>query len=356
MKKALITGITGQDGAYLSQFLLGKGYEVYGALRRSEEMNISRLKFLGIDSQIKFVPFELADIINIYKTIDRVQPDEIYNLAAQTSIRIAFEEPGYTTDINGIAVLRLLEAIRSINPKIKFFQASTGDMFGKVQVMPQNEETPLNPLNPYATAKAFGHYTTANYREAYEIFACSGILFDHDSPLRIHQSVPGMISNAVAGIKMGVQDKLILGNIEFSRDLGYAGEYVEAMWLMLQQDKPDDYVIATGETHTVREFIEAAFNSVGVKLEWSGKGLDEKGIDPKTGKIRVALELRFPSVNPASAAALVRSHSGATKPAQGDYSKAKKILGWEPKVTYKELFKIMVEHDLKHASNKELRD
>jgi GDPmannose 4,6-dehydratase len=342
MKKALITGITGQDGAYLSKLLLDKGYEVYGALRRSEEMNINKLKYLVIDKEIKFVPFELADSINIYKTIDRVQPDEIYNLAAQNSIRIAFEEPGYTTDINGIAVLRLLEAIRSINPKIKYFQASSGDMFGKVQVMPQNESTPFNPVNPFGTAKAFGHWTTANYRESYEIFACSGILFDHDSPLRVHETVPGMISSAAARIKMGLQDKLVLGNIEFSRDLGYAEDYVEAMWLMLQQDKPDDYVIATGETHTVREFIEAAFDSVGIKLEWSGKGLDEKGVDTKTGKTVVALELRFPSVNPASAAALVRSHSGSTMPAKGDYSKAKRTFGWEPKVKYKELFKIMV--------------
>jgi GDPmannose 4,6-dehydratase len=342
MKKALITGITGQDGAYLSKLLLEKGYEVYGALRRSEEMNINKLKYLVIDKEIKFVPFELADSINIYKTIDSVQPDEIYNLAAQNSIRIAFEEPGYTTDINGIAVLRLLEAIRSINPKIKYFQASSGDMFGKVQVMPQNESTPFNPVNPFGTAKAFGHWTTVNYRESYEIFACSGILFDHDSPLRVHETVPGMISSAAARIKMGLQDKLVLGNIEFSRDLGYAEDYVEAMWLMLQQDKPDDYVIATGETHTVREFIEAAFDSVGIKLEWSGKGLDEKGMDTKTGKTVVALELRFPSVNPASAAALVRSHSGSTMPAKGDYSKAKRTFGWEPKVKYKELFKIMV--------------
>jgi len=345
MKKALITGITGQDGAYLSKLLLDKGYEVYGALRRSEEMNIGKLRYLGIDSKIKFVPFELADFSNIYKTIVTVQPDEIYNLAAQASIRLAFEEPGYTTDINGIAVLRLLEAIRSINPKIKFFQASTSDVFGKAKVMPQNEMTPFNPMNPFGTSKAFGHWTTVNYRESYDIFACSGILFDHDSPLRVHQSVPGLIANAAVRIKMGLQDKLTLGNIDFSRDLGYAEEYVKAMWLMLQQQKPDDYVIATGETHTVREFIETAFNSVGIPIEWSGKGQAEKGIDSKTGKTIMTLELRFPSVNPASAAALIRSHSDVTIPSKGDYSKAKNILGWEPKVKYKELFKMMVDFD-----------
>ncbi len=351
MKKALVTGITGQDGAYLAKLLLGKGYEVYGAIRRSEDMNVGKLKFLGIDGKIKFVPFELADRTNIYKTIERVQPDEIYNLAAQTSVRLAFEEPDYTTEINGIAVLRLLEAIRFINPKIRFFQASSGDMFGRAQVMPQNETTPFNPLNPLGTAKAFGHWTTTNYRESYDIFACSGILFDHDSPLRVHQSVPGMISSAAARIKMGLQDKLILGNIEFSRDLGYAAEYVEAMWLMLQQDRPDDYVIASGETHTVREFIQTAFDSIGINIVWSGKGQDEKGMDPRTGKTLVALELHFPGVNPASAAALVRSHSRSAMPSKGDCSKAKNIIGWEAKVNYKELFKMLVEHELKQAKS-----
>lgn len=351
MKKALVTGITGQDGAYLAKLLLGKGYEVYGAIRRSEDMNVGKLKFLGIDGKIKFVPFELADRTNIYKTIERVQPDEIYNLAAQTSVRLAFEEPDYTTEINGIAVLRLLEAIRFINPKIRFFQASSGDMFGRAQVMPQNEATPFNPLNPLGTAKAFGHWTTTNYRESYDIFACSGILFDHDSPLRVHQSVPGMISSAAARIKMGLQDKLILGNIEFSRDLGYAAEYVEAMWLTLQQDRPDDYVIASGETHTVREFIQTAFDSIGINIVWSGKGQDEKGMDPLTGKTLVALELHFPGVNPASAAALVRSHSRSAMPSKGDCSKAKNIIGWEAKVNYKELFKMLVEHELKQAKS-----
>ena len=355
MKKALITGITGQDGAYLSKFLLEKGYEVYGAYRGAgttaliSALNDSKLRFLGIDSKIKFVPLELSDPTNIYRTIGMIQPDEIYNLGAQTSARLGFEQPMLTTDINGIAVLRILEAVRSINPKIKFFQASSNDMFGKVQEFPQNEKTSFCPSSTSGISKLYGHWITVSYRESYDIFACSGILFDHDSPLREGQSVPGLISNSVARIKMGLQEKLTLGNIEISRDLGYAKEYVEAMWLMLQQDKPDDYVIATGETHAVREFIQTAFDSVGINITWTGTGQDEKGADARTGKTLVTLELHFSSVNPSSAAALVRGHSGSRVPSQGDYSKAKSILGWEPKVRYKALFKMLVEHELQQA-------
>ena len=358
MKKALITGITGQDGAYLAKFLLGKGYEVYGAFRRAgttaliNDLDDSKLKFLGIRDQIKFVPFELADSVNIYRTIALIQPDEIYNLAAQTSARLGFEQPMSTTDISGIAVLRILEAVRSINPKIKFFQASSNDMFAKVQVCPQNEKTAFYPGNTGGIAKVYGHMITTNYRESYDIFACAGILFDHDSPLRNRQSVAGLIANSVARIKMGLQDKLTLGTLDFSRDLGYAAEYVEAMWLMLQKDSPDDYVIATGETHNLREFIQSAFESIGVKLIWTGEGQEEKGIDAKTGKALVGLELRFSSVNPTAAAALVRAHSGKPVPSQGDNRKAKEILEWEPKVKYQELFKMMIEHDLKISGYK----
>ena len=357
MKKALITGITGQDGAYLSKFLLGKGYEVYGAFRGGgttsliSNLDDSKLKFLGIQNEIKYVPLELSDSVNIYRTIAMIQPDEIYNLGAQTSARLGFEQPMLTTDVNGIAVLRILEAIRSINPKIRFFQASSNDMFGKVHEFPQNENTSFCPGSTPGIAKLYGHWITVNYRESYDIFACSGILFDHDSPLRNGQSVPGLISKSVARIKMGLQAKLTLGNIEISRDLGYAEEYVEAMWLMLQQNKPDDYVIATGETHPVREFIQTAFDAAGINIKWIGMGQDEKGIDVRTGKTLVALELRFSGVNPASAAALVRGHSSKQVPSQGDYTKAKNILNWEPKVKFKELFRIMVEHNLKQAKN-----
>jgi len=351
VKKALITGITGQDGAYLSKFLLEKGYEVYGAFRGGgttalvNALNDEKLRFLGIENKIKFVPFELTDLTNIYRTIDLVEPDEIYNLGAQTSARLGFEQPMFTADLNGLSVLRLLEAIRSINPKIKFFQASSSDMFGNVQALPQNESTPFSPTSVSGTAKLFGHWTTVNYRKSYDIFACSGILFDHDSPLRNRQSVPGLISSSVARIKAGLQDHLTLGSIELSRDLGYAPEYVEAMWLSLQQTKPDDYVLATGETHPIREFINAAFESVDINIEWSGRGQTEKGADVRTGKTLVSLDLGFSSVNPSSAGALVRGHTGVRIPSKGDYSKAKESLGWEPKVRYKELFRIMVEYD-----------
>ena len=357
MKRALVTGITGQDGAYLSKFLLGKGYDVYGAFRGGgttaliSTLDDSRLKFLGIQNEVKYVPLELSDSVNIYRTIAMIQPDEIYNLGAQTSARLGFEQPMLTTDINGIAVLRILEAVRSINPKIRFFQASSNDMFGKVQEFPQNEKTSFCPGSTSGIAKLYGHWITVNYRESYDIFACSGILFDHDSPLRNGQSVPGLISKSVARIKMGLQDKLTLGNIEISRDLGYAEEYVEAMWLMLQQDKPGDYVIATGETHPIREFIQTAFDSAGINITWTGMGQDEQGIDVRTGKIIVTLELRFSGVNPTSAAALVRSHSSKLVPSQGDYTKAKRTLGWEPKVRFKELFRIMVEHELRQDKN-----
>jgi GDPmannose 4,6-dehydratase len=336
MKKALITGITGQDGAYLSKFLLEKGYEVYGAFRRTADLHIDKLKFLGVDVKIEFIPLELLEFTNVYRAIEKVQPDEIYNLGAQSFVALAFEEPIYTADVTAIGPLRVLEAIRAINPKIKFYQASSSEMFGKVQAVPQNEKTPFYPRSPYAVSKLFGHWITVNYRESYDIFACSGILFNHESPLRGLEFVTRKITHAAARIKLGLQDTLLLGNLDSKRDWGYAPEYVEAMWLMLQQEKPDDYVVATGETHSVREFVEAAFGEMGISINWVGTGMKEKGIDVKTGKTLITIDPRY--FRPAEVESL-----------KGDYSKAKQVLGWSPRTTFKQLVRIMMEHDLKIA-------
>jgi GDPmannose 4,6-dehydratase len=268
MKKALVTGITGQDGAYLAKALLDQGYEVYGAFRRTSELYLERLKFLGVAEKVNFIPLELLEFTNIYRTIEKIQPDEIYNLASQSFVPLSFEEPIYTADVTGLGTLRVLEAIRSINPKIKFYQASSSEMFGKVQAMPQNEKTPFYPRSPYAVSKLFAHGITVNYRESYGIFACSGILFNHESPLRGLEFVTRKITHSVARIKLGLQDKLMLGCLDSQRDWGFAGEYTEAMWMMLQQGKPDDYVIATGETHSVREFVEVAFDKVEIAIKW----------------------------------------------------------------------------------------
>jgi GDPmannose 4,6-dehydratase len=340
-KKALITGITGQDGAYLTKFLLGKGYEIYGAFRRSSDLHIGKLRYLGVESQVTFVPVELAELTNIYRAIERVKPDEIYNLGSQSFVSTAFEEPIFTADVTGIAVLRVLEAIRSVNPKIKFYQASSSEMFGKAQSVPQNENTPFYPRSPYAVAKLFGHWITVNYRESYGMFACSGILFNHESPLRGLEFVTRKITNSAARIKLGLQNELKLGSLDSMRDWGYAAEYIEAMWMMLQQDKPDDYVIATGETHSVREFAEAAFEAIGIKIVWSGKGVAEKGIDQNSSRTLITIDPQF--FRPAEVPLL-----------EGDSSKAKRILGWEPKVKFKELVRIMVKHDLKLAKGESL--
>ena len=337
-KKALITGITGQDGAYLSELLLGKGYEVYGAFRRTSDLHLERLKFLGIDTKIHYVPFELLEFTNIYRTIEKVQPDEIYNLGAQSFVALSFEEPIFTADVTAIGVMRVLEAIRAVNPEIKFYQASSSEMFGKVQSVPQNEKTPFYPRSPYAVSKVFGHYITVNYRESYNLFACSGILFNHESPLRGFEFVTRKISYGIAKIKFGLQDKIVLGNLDSKRDWGYAQEYVEAMWLMLQQKKPDDYVIATGESHSVREFVECAFKHIDIDIEWKGKGVEEKGLNKKTGKVVVEISPEF--FRPVEVELLV-----------GDYSKAKKKLGWQPKTKFNELVKIMVEGDVKRAKS-----
>jgi GDPmannose 4,6-dehydratase len=337
MKKALITGITGQDGAYLSKLLLDKGYEVYGAFRRTSDLQLSRLHYLGVDSKINFLPLELLEFNNLYRCIEKVQPDEIYNLGAQSFVAVSFEEPIFTTEVTAVGVLRVLEAIRQVNPQIKFYQASSSEMFGKAQTAPQNEKTPFYPRSPYGISKCFGHWATVNYRESYNLFACSGILFNHESPLRGMEFVTRKISNGVARIKVGLQDKLLLGNLDAKRDWGYSPEYVEAMWQMLQQPEPDDYVIATGETRTIREFVQLAFQHIGINIALQGEGADEKGIDPKTGKVVMEISKEF--FRPAEVDILL-----------GDASKAKGKLGWQSKTSFQELVSFMVEADCKRVS------
>src|SRR4030042_1215014 len=266
MKKALITGITGQDGAYLSKFLLKKGYEVYGTFRRTSDLHLNKLRFLGVDDKVSYVPLELHEFTNIYKSIEDIQPDEIYNLGAQSFVAVSFEIPIFTADVTALGALRVLEAVREINPSIKFYQASSSEMFGRGQATPQNEKTYFSPRSPYAASKLFAHWITVNYRESYGIFACSGILFNHESPLRGLEFITRKVTDGIVRIKNGLQDKIVLGNIDSKRDWGYAQEYVEAMWLMLQQEKPDDFVIASGETHSVREFVELACKTVGFDL------------------------------------------------------------------------------------------
>ena len=332
-KTALITGITGQDGAYLSKLLLEKGYEVHGAFRRTSDLHLNRMKFLNIENEIKFIPIELLEFTNIRKTLERIKPDEIYNLGAQSFVALSFELPIFTADVTGLGPLRVLEAIRDVNPTIKFYQASSSEMFGKAREMPQNEKTPFCPRSPYAISKLFAHWITVNYREAYNIFACSGILFNHESPLRGLEFVTRKITHSVAKIKLGLQDELCLGNLDSKRDWGYAPEYVEAMWLMMQQSGPDDYVIATGEAHSARDFVEAAFSEVGINIGWSGSGIEEKGVDRATGRTLVKVDPQF--LRPTEVDFLI-----------GDYSKAKEKLGWFPKTTFNEIVSIMVRHDL----------
>ncbi|HET7480353.1 MAG TPA: GDP-mannose 4,6-dehydratase [Rubrobacteraceae bacterium] len=315
----MITGITGQDGAYLAQHLLERGYRVVGAFRRASTVATTRLDSLGITDEIEMVPFDLTDHGNMRRVIDAVEPDEIYNLAAQSFVGVSFEQPVTTGEITGVGVVRLLEAIREANPEIRFYQASTSEMFGKAPA-PQNEETLFHPRSPYAVSKLYAHWSTVNYREAYGMHASSGILFNHESPLRGAEFVTRKITLAAARIKHGLQDELKLGNLDARRDWGYAREYVEAMRLMLQQPEPGDYVIATGETHSVREFVEAAFEAA--ELDWEQ---------------HVVTDPAF--LRPAEVDLLL-----------GDITKAKKKLGWEPKTTFKDLVALMVEADLKRAA------
>lgn len=339
LKKALITGITGQDGAYLAKLLLEKGYEVYGAVRRTSTFNSWRLDYLGITDQIKYVAFDLSEYMNIHRAIEKVQPDEIYNLAAQSFVGVSFEQPLYTADVDALGVTRILEAIRGINPKIRFYQASTSEMFGEVQVIPQNEATPFYPRSPYGVAKLYAHWITVNYRESYDIYACSGILFNHESPLRGEEFVTRKITSSLAKIKAGKQQVLELGNLDAKRDWGFAGDYVEGMWLMLQQEEADDFVLATGETFTVREFVERACQTLGINLKWNGKtGKQEIGVDADTGQEIIKINPDF--YRPAEVGLLV-----------GSPLKAEKSLGWQRKVGLDELVKMMCDFDLQQASH-----
>jgi GDPmannose 4,6-dehydratase len=343
MKTALISGVTGQDGAYLSEFLLKKGYAVHGIKRRSSSFNTERVDHLYQDPHEKNKKFflhygDLTDTSNLVRIIQEVQPDEIYNLGAQSHVQVSFEVPEYTADTDGIGTLRILEAIRilGMEKKVKFYQASTSELFGKVQEIPQKETTPFYPRSPYAVAKLYAYWIVVNYRESYGMFACNGILFNHESPIRGETFVTRKITRAAARIKLGLQDKLFMGNIDAKRDWGFAGDYVELMWLMLQQEKPDDFVMATGVTTTVRDFITMAFLEIGITIKWEGKDVSEKGIDQDTGKILVEIDPRY--FRPAEVEILI-----------GDPSKAYEKLGWKPKVQLPELIKMMVYNDLKLA-------
>jgi GDPmannose 4,6-dehydratase len=336
MKTALVTGITGQDGAYLAELLLGKGYKVYGMQRRTSGNNTGRIKALLEQYQDKFVLRygDLADSASIGHLMSDIRPDEVYNLGAQSHVQVSFENPVYTSDVDGLGTMRVLEAIRQAGLKdTKFYQASTSELYGKVQETPQNERTPFHPRSPYGVSKMFAYWSVVNYREAYGMFACNGILFNHESPQRGENFVTRKITMAVAAIARGKQEKVSLGNLDAKRDWGYAGDYVEAMWLILQQDMPDDYVIATGETRTVREFVEMAFKATGVKIEWSGEGVNEVGRDADTGKIVVDVDPAF--YRPAEVELLI-----------GDATKARTKLGWQPRTQFKDLVNMMVASDL----------
>lgn len=343
MKTALISGITGQDGAYLSDFLLKKGYIVHGIKRRSSSFNTQRIDHIyqgpHANNKTFFLHYgDLTDTSNLVRILQEVKPDEIYNLGAQSHVQVSFEVPEYTADTDALGTLRMLEAIRilGMEKKVKLYQASTSELYGKVQEIPQKETTPFYPRSPYACAKLYAYWITVNYRESYGMYACNGILFNHESPMRGETFVTRKITRAVARIKLGLQEKLYMGNINAKRDWGFAGDYVELMWLMLQQDEPDDYVMATGITTTVRDFITSAFAEVKISIRWQGSGVDEKGIDTATDKVLVEIDPRY--FRPAEVDLLI-----------GDPSKALNKLGWKPKVQLPELIKMMVESDIKLA-------
>jgi len=346
-KVALITGITGQDGAYLAEFLLKKDYIVHGVKRRSSLFNTDRIDHLYQDPHVKKANFilhygDLTDSTNLIRIIQQVQPDEIYNLAAMSHVAVSFETPEYTANADGIGTLRILEAIRilGLEKKTRFYQASTSELFGLVQETPQKETTPFYPRSPYAVAKLYGYWITVNYREAYGIYACNGILFNHESPVRGETFVTRKITRALARIKLGLQDCLYLGNLDALRDWGHAKDYVEMQWLMLQQDHPEDYVIATGVQYSVRDFVNAAAKELGIRIKWKGKGVEEKGYDAD-GKCTVQVDPRY--FRPTEVETLL-----------GDPSKAKQKLGWTPKITFQELVAEMVREDLKSAERDEL--
>ncbi len=341
MKKALITGVTGQDGAYLAEFLLNKGYEVHGVKRRASLFNTDRIDHLYKDLHEENVNFvlhygDLTDSTNLIRIVQEVQPDEIYNLAAQSHVQVSFEVPEYTADSDALGTLRILEAIRilGLTQKTKFYQASTSELYGKVQEVPQSEKTPFYPRSPYAVAKLYAFWIVKNYREAYGIYGCNGILFNHESPLRGETFVTRKITRAVAQISLGMQSKLYLGNLDAQRDWGHAKDYIEGMWLMLQQEQPDDYVLATGVTNTVRHFVDLAFKRVGITLRWEGEGVNEKGIDIETGSVLVEVDPKY--FRPTEVDLLI-----------GDPTKAQQELGWKHNYELVDLVHEMVDEDVK---------
>jgi GDPmannose 4,6-dehydratase len=347
-KVALITGVTGQDGAYLLEFLLKKGYEVHGIKRRSSSFNTGRIDHLYQGPDVEARNFilhhgDLTDATNLIRVVQEVQPDEIYNLAAQSHVAVSFETPEYTANVDALGTLRILEAIRilGLTEKTRFYQASTSEMFGKVQEVPQTETTPFHPRSPYGAAKVYAYWICVNYREAYDMFCCNGILFNHESPIRGETFVTRKITRATARISLGLQDKLYLGNIDSLRDWGHARDYVEAMWLMLQQDEPEDYVIATGQQVSVRDFVQMAFSEIGVQLEWRGEGVEEEGLDPKTGAVRVGIDPRY--FRPTEVETLL-----------GDPTKAKEKLGWTARTSLSVMVKEMVADDLNGAEKDEM--
>ena len=345
VKKALITGITGQDGSYLAEFLLNKRYEVHGLRRHASTPNLSRIRHILSDPRtnepgIGLHYGDMTDTSSLIRLIQEVEPDEIYNLAAQSHVKVSFEIPEYTADVGAMGILKILEALRhlGVHDKVRVYQASTSEIFGTGAPAPQNENTPFKPVSPYGVAKLYAYWTSVSYRESYGVFSCNGILFNHESPRRDPSFVTRKITVGVSRIALGLQDKLYLGNLSARRDWGYSPDYVEAMWLILQQDQPDDYVIATGETHEVREFVEKAFGAAGMSLSWKGSGLEEEAYDKKTGKQVVAVDPWY--FRPTDIDQLV-----------GDYSKAKELLGWKPKTTFNELVALMVQEDLKIAES-----
>lgn len=334
MKSALITGVTGQDGSYLTELLLSKGYEVHGLIRRHSTPCNDRIAHIN-DTNFFLHYGDLTDSSGLNNLIREIQPDEVYNLAAQSHVGISFEVPEYTAEATGVSTIKLLEAIRQNKIDAKFYQASTSELFGGLpDTAPQSEKTPFHPRSPYGAAKLYSYWITVNYREAYDMFACNGILFNHESPRRGEEFVTRKITIAIAKILAGKQDKLSLGNLDAKRDWGFAKDYVEGQWLILQQNKPDDFVLATGETHTVREFVEAAFEEVGIKIEWRGAGAYEEGYNAATGKLLVDVNPKY--FRPAEVDLLL-----------GDPSKAQRVLGWQRKVSFRELVKIMIQADLK---------
>ena len=341
-RKAIITGVSGQDGAYLTKLLLEKGYHVTGTYRRTSSVNFWRMDELGISQHpnLSLVEHDLTDLGSSMRLLEKAQASELYNLAAQSFVGVSFDQPATTADVTGIGALNLLEAIRLLNPRMRYYQASTSEMFGKVQAIPQSESTPFYPRSPYGVAKLFAHWTTINYRESYNIFGCSGILFNHESPLRGREFVTRKITDTVAKIKLGKTDKLELGNLDAKRDWGFAQEYVEGMWRMLQADEPDTYVLATNRTETVRDFVDMAFSAAGYQIEWTGNGEQEKGLDVSTGKVLVQVNPKF--YRPAEVDLLI-----------GCADKAKDKLGWQPETTLEQLCQLMVKADLERNQHHE---